>query len=71
MTRRPERLFCVARLHSAGLCAHGAPADDVARPSVVADRARVERGDHGRTNTGVRFFEDGPSRPRRQPWITP
>ena len=42
----------------------------VERLTAFADRARAELGDHDRIGSGVRFFEDGPKWPRRQPWIT-
>ena len=36
------------------------------------DRMAYEgMGDHDRIGSGVRFFEEGPRWPRRQPWITP
>ena len=44
--------------------------DVVERLTALADRARAELGDHDRIGSGVRFFEDGPRWPRRQPWIT-
>ena len=42
----------------------------VERLTALADRARAELGDHDPIGSGVRFFEDGPKWPRRQPWIT-
>ena len=45
--------------------------DVVERLTALADRARAELGDHDRIGSGVRFFEEGPRWPRRQPWITP
>ncbi len=42
----------------------------VERLTAPADRARAELGDYDRIGSGVRFFEDGPKWPRRQPWIT-
>ena len=44
--------------------------DVVDRLTALADRARAELGDHDRIGSGVRFFEEGPRWPRRQPWIT-
>ena len=43
--------------------------DVVERLTAIADRARAELGDHDRIGSGVRFFEEGPRWPRRQPWI--
>ena len=42
----------------------------VERLTAPAGRAQAELGDHNRIGGGVRFFEYGPRRPRRQPWIT-
>ncbi len=42
----------------------------VQRLTPVADRARAELGNHDPIGSGVRFFDDRPQWPRRQPWIT-
>ena len=42
----------------------------VERLTALADGARQELGDYDRIGSGVRFFEDGPRWPRRQPWLT-
>ncbi len=41
----------------------------VERLEALADRAREELGDYDRIGSGVRFFEEGPRWPRRQPWM--
>ena len=59
--RRPHRPPGFPPLLVAGLCGCAASA---------SDRAQAELGDHDRIGSDVRFFEEGPKWPRRQPWMT-